>query len=64
MSNLHRTGSHRHTHLAELLPPSNLRAKLAAIGARTETCKHGVTYRSLCHDGCDYPQTTQSTAGA
>lgn len=57
MSNSHRTGSHRIKFFAER-PKSDdeLRAELAAIGARTETCKHGYDFRSCCNSGCDDPQ--------
>lgn len=54
MPKLHRTRTHRYTHLAELVPANDsLRERLAAIGARTETCKHGYDYRSICNIGCD-----------
>ena len=53
MSNFHRTGTGRIKYFADT--DDELRAELAAIGARTEDCPHA-SWRSRCNHGCDDPQ--------
>lgn len=56
MSNTHRSGTGRIKYFADTSVDDELRAELAAIGARTETCQHGYDFRSCCNLGCDDPQ--------